>query len=95
MRLEISPLAAMDARKIARHIAKDKPLAASHWVDSIESEYLAILESPLAFPLIPLLQSGFRKRNVGRYIIFFRVQGDLVRIERVLHGMRDLTTLLK
>lgn len=95
MRLEIAPLAAMDVRKIAKHIAKDKPLAASRWVDTIEGEFLLILKFPLAFPLTHLSSSGFRKRNVGEYIIFFRAQGDLVRIERVLHGMRDLPALLK
>lgn len=90
MRLEISPLAAMDVRKIAKYIAKDKPLAAMRWVDTIESEFRVILKTPLAFPLTLLSPSGFRKRNVGQYIIFFRTQGDVVRIERVMNGMRDL-----
>jgi plasmid stabilization system protein ParE len=30
---------------------------------------------------------------IGRYVIFFRVLGDVVRIERVLHGARDLLTM--
>ncbi|AFL90330.1 plasmid stabilization system protein [Terriglobus roseus DSM 18391] len=95
MRLEISPLAVLDVRRIAKNIAKDKPLAAMRWVDMIESEFLVILNSPLAFPLTHLSPSGFRKRNVGQYIIFFRALGDVVRIERVMHGMRDLPAHVK
>jgi plasmid stabilization system protein ParE len=31
---------------------------------------------------------------MGRYVIFFRVLGDAVRIERVLRGARDLLTMI-
>jgi plasmid stabilization system protein ParE len=31
---------------------------------------------------------------MGRYVIFFRVLGDVVRIERVLHGARNLRAIL-
>jgi toxin ParE1/3/4 len=34
-----------------------------------------------------------RMAPIGRYVIFFRVLGDVVRIERVLHGARDLLTM--
>lgn len=41
------------------------------------------------------LAKNARKRTVSPYLILFRTQGDTVRIERVLHGMRDLPRLLK
>jgi plasmid stabilization system protein ParE len=31
---------------------------------------------------------------MGRYVIFFRVLDDTVRIERVLHGARNLPVVL-
>ena len=30
---------------------------------------------------------------MGRYVVFFSVLGDMVRIERVLHGACDLSAL--
>jgi hypothetical protein len=32
---------------------------------------------------------------VGRYVILFRVVGEIVRIERVVYGGRDLLALLE
>jgi plasmid stabilization system protein ParE len=31
---------------------------------------------------------------LGRYVIFFRVLDDVVRIERVLHGARNLPVVM-
>ena len=38
---------------------------------------------------------GLRAAPIDRYVIYFRVDGTRVRIERVLHGARDLKTLFK
>ena len=32
---------------------------------------------------------------MGHYVIFFRVLGDAVRIERVLHGARDIPAVFE
>ena len=95
MQLEVSPQAARDVKKIAKYIAKDKPLAALRWAERIENEFVTILKSPFSFPLAHLSRLGFRKCNVGQYVIFFRTLGDTVRIERVIHGMRDLPRHVK
>ena len=90
MRLEVAPEALADVKEIARHIARDKPGAASAWARRVQAEFLVIQRSPLIFLLAPDLRMGFRKARLGDYLIFFRTQGDIVRIERVIHGMRDL-----
>ena len=48
---------------------------------------------PLAYAAREDLAPGLRMAAMGRYVIFFRVLGDVVRIERVLHGARDLLAL--
>ncbi len=37
---------------------------------------------------------GLRRSVVKPYVVLYRTQGDVVRIERVLHGMRDLPSLI-
>ena len=90
MRLEVTLQALQDLKDTARHIAKDKRGAASAWTERIWVEFLVIQRSPLIFPAIPELHFGLRKARHGDYLILYRTQGDVVRIERVIHGMRDL-----
>lgn len=44
----------------------------------------------------PLLSGmrAIRVRGFADHLLFYRVDGDLLRIERVLHGARDLWALL-
>jgi toxin ParE1/3/4 len=41
------------------------------------------------------LAPGLRMAALGRYVIFFRVLDGQVRIERVLHGARNLPIVLE
>ena len=41
------------------------------------------------------LSPGLRMAALGRYVIFFRVLDGMVRIERVLHGARNLPVVLE
>jgi toxin ParE1/3/4 len=90
MRLEIAPRVMVDLEEIADFIARDKPGAAKAWVRKLAAEFAVIHRNPLIFPFAPEIGPGFRKALVGRYVLLFRTQGDVIRIERVLHGMRDL-----
>jgi toxin ParE1/3/4 len=40
------------------------------------------------------LAPGLRLAAIGRYVIFFRLIASAVRIERVLHGARNLPVVL-
>ena len=49
------------------------------------------------FPLVPplpLVTDEYRFLAVGSYIAFFRVVGDDIYIDRILHGHRDFAALL-
>ena len=51
---------------------------------------------PSSFPLVPRYErKGIRRRVHGAYQIFYRVDGELVHVIRVLHGARDYEALLK
>ena len=45
----------------------------------------------MAYPARPELGEGLRACIHQRYVIFFSASPELVRIERIIHGSRDIT----
>ena len=93
-RLVILPAARMDLIEIGDFIALDNPERAASFVTEIESRMIDVAERPCSFPARDELHKGLRSARHGRYLIFFVEAGDEVRIVRVLHGARDLPSLL-
>jgi toxin ParE1/3/4 len=56
----------------------------------VESDLDALL-----YRLRPELGDDARMALVGRYVILFRIVGEVVRIERVVYGGRDLLALFE
>ena len=52
-------------------------------------------QAPLSYSGREDLAAGLRMAALGHYVIFFRVSGEQVRIERVLHGARDLPSIIR
>ena len=90
MRLELSPCVERDLEAIADWIAQDNPPRAISFIREIRAEFRRIGEKPLLYQLRPEIGAEARLAVVGRYVILFRVVGELVRIERVVFGGRDL-----
>lgn len=95
-RLLISPRAAADLDEIGEFIARDNPARAASFVAELEAKCRTIASSPEGYPARPDLAEGVRMAVHGRYLLFFRALDDsgAVRIERVLHGARDLPGLV-
>lgn len=51
--------------------------------------------APLGYAGREDLAPGLRMAALGRYVVFFRVIDGEVRIERVLHGARNLPAVLE
>jgi toxin ParE1/3/4 len=94
MQLEVAPRALDDLKKIARYIQIDKSGAAVRFVERIWREFDVIAIHPMIFPAADGDRAGFRLGRVGQYMILFRVTTVTVRIERVVHGRRDLRNQL-
>ncbi|MEO5331554.1 MAG: type II toxin-antitoxin system RelE/ParE family toxin [Magnetococcus sp. YQC-5] len=90
-----SPASLQDLIDIGDYIAKDNRANARRFVDKLIEQCQRIEKSPLAYPRRENLVPGLRMASMGHYAIFFRVLGDVVRIERVLHGARDMTRLFE
>jgi plasmid stabilization system protein ParE len=64
---------------------------------SIENAIFALREFPARYTLVsePMFaQRGYRKAEVGGYLIFYRISGNAIEIMRVLHGAQDYFRLL-
>lgn len=90
MQLELSPFVESDLDDIADSIAKDNPRRAVTFLLDIRAKFRDIRQNPLLYQLRPDIGDEARLAVVSSYAILFHVVGDVVRIERVAYGGRDL-----
>ncbi|ACV36211.1 type II toxin-antitoxin system RelE/ParE family toxin [Accumulibacter sp.] len=90
-----SPKSRQDILDIGDYIAKDSPANARRFVGQLIEQCQRIGNAPLAYTGREELAPGLRMAPMGRYVVFFRVLDDMVRIERVLHGARDLPAIFR
>jgi toxin ParE1/3/4 len=91
MRCEISPQAEIDLQEIGDYIARDNPQRAASFVGELLAHSQRIAEHPEAYPARPELSEGLRFCAHHRYVIFFTASPERVRLERIIHGSRDIT----
>ncbi|MRR51583.1 MAG: type II toxin-antitoxin system RelE/ParE family toxin [Rhodocyclaceae bacterium] len=90
-----SPRSRQDLIEIGDYIAKDSRINARRFVTKLMDQcQRRIGRSPLGYASRDDLAPGLRIAALDRYVIFFRVVDDAVRIERVLHGARNLPAVL-
>ena len=95
-RLLLSPRAAADLEEIGDYIARENPARAASFVAELEAKCRAVAETPELYPARADLAPGLRMAVHGRYLVLYRALPDqkAVRIERVLHGARNLPRLI-
>jgi toxin ParE1/3/4 len=94
VRIEFSRSVEGDLDAIADYIAQDNPQRAVTFIRDIRQKIHRIGEQPLLYQLRPEIGDSAPLAVVGRYVILFRILEDVVRIERVVYGGRDLPPLL-
>lgn len=95
MRLRLSPHVPGDLEEIAEFIANDSPRHALRILRLLRARMKEIAKQPALYRLRPELGSDARLAAVGQYVILFRIRQNGVRIERVVHGSRDLLPLFE
>ncbi len=95
MRLRLSPFVPGDLEEIAIYIAQDSPRHALRVIRLLRAKMVEIAKDPLLYRLRPELGVHARLAVVGSYVILFRIRDHTVRVERVVHGMRDLPATLR
>lgn len=93
MKLMFSPKAVEDLKEIGDYIARDNPERALSFVDDIEPHRCRVAEAPITFPARENIAPGLRMAVHGKSLILYGIQSDAVRVERIVHGARQLTDL--
>lgn len=93
MKIIFSPRATEDIEEIGDYIFSDNPKAAVKFVSDLRSRCDALINAPHGGMLRPELGQATRSVPFGRYVIFYTTQTDEIRIERVLHGARDIPSV--
>lgn len=93
-RVTFSPKSRQDLLEIGDHIAKDSRADARRFVAKLMAQCQRIGAFPVAYGGREDLAPGLRRAALGSYVILFRQMDDAVRIERVLHGARNLPVAL-
>ena len=89
-RLSFSPEAEADLLDIATYIAADDPRRALSFAEELEARCAALQDYPHRGRPRPELAPDLRSVPHGRYVIFYTPRGDTLRVERILHGARDV-----
>jgi plasmid stabilization system protein ParE len=95
MRLRLSPHVPGDLEEIADYIAQDSPRQAVRLLHELHSRMKEIAKQPMLYQLRPEIGEGARLAVMGPYVILFRIRSNAVRIERVVHGSRNLLHILE
>jgi plasmid stabilization system protein ParE len=84
-----------DLEQIGDWIARDNPMRAVTFVQTLRAKCLGLGDVPLGFPLVPRYErSGVRRRPFRDYLIFYLVNGDSVEVLHVLHAAQDYERIL-
>ncbi|MDO8051976.1 type II toxin-antitoxin system RelE/ParE family toxin [Janthinobacterium sp. SUN211] len=62
---------------------------ASHYLDSMTAAFGDLARAPEAAPGCEQIRPGYRRRKVGKHMIYFRVTPYGIAIVRILHDRMD------
>lgn len=100
-RLRILPAADTDIDEAAAYIASDSLDQALRLYDSVDATFRLLREHPERWPVYkldhPRLQGVRRCWVAGfpNFLVFYRMEGSVVEVIRVLHGARDIPAMLR
>lgn len=93
-KVRFQPAAEADLDDIWLTIGLNSPAAADRTVDAIYNRSMQLVDFPELGPERPEIADGLRSLVQGHYLILYRIAETSVEIVRVIHGARDLNTLL-
>jgi len=94
VRYRLSIAAKRDLAGIWEYIARDSESSADAFVDRLKGRCEMLGRNPHAGRERDDLQSGLRGFPYGEYVILYRAIKTGVRIVRVIHGRRDIASLI-
>ncbi len=93
-RFRIARQADADLDEIANYIADRNPSAAIREIERLFDKFTLLATQPLMGQSCDELRPHLRCLPAGSYIIFYVPLDDGIEVERVIHGSRDIESLL-
>lgn len=93
MRIIFAPAARADLKEIGDYIASDNRTAAKRMIAELHERAARLSDAPRLGRSRPELQASLRSVAFRSYVIFYRVEDKTVRIERIIHGARDIDAI--
>jgi toxin ParE1/3/4 len=90
----LTPKAQADLDAIWDTIAANNPGAADRMIDAILKRARSLAQFPLTGRARDDIRPGLRSSAVKPYVILFRPADDSIQVLRVLHGARDIPTVM-
>lgn len=82
----LAPAAERDLENIWRYTRQEwGPEQADRYVDLLVAVFGRLAEAPKSAPACEHIRVGYRRRHVGRHMIYFRITDYGIAIIRVLH----------
>ena len=86
----LSPAAERDLVGIWRYTRREWGLQqADRYTDLLTEAFRVLAESPQSAPACDHIRQGYRRRNIERHMIYFRITDYGIAIIRVLHERMD------
>ncbi len=93
MKARISDRAKIDILDIHDYIAAGSKRYAKETLAKFTAKFMIIRSHPLSGTPCDELSKGLRSYPVGSYIIFYRVEDEIV-IERIIHSSKDIDSIM-
>ena len=94
MELIFDRRAEFDLEEIGDYIAKDNPARAVSFIREVREHCERLMRFPETSPRRPEFGPDVRLSVFRRYLIFYIVDADVLRIRRVIHGARNLPDIV-
>ena len=99
MKIRVTPAAFKDLKEIKNYIENElsNPIAARNIVNRIIRDYSCLEISPYMGPSLSTkvpFNTDYRYIVSGNYLIFYKVDDELVSIYRILYGRRDYMKII-
>ena len=94
MSYRLSPLSVRDLDEIGSYVGDRSVRAAIRLIDAFQRQFELLSERPRIGRARPDLRPELRSWPHGSYIVLYRVIEGGVEIVRVVHGARDLVSVL-
>jgi toxin ParE1/3/4 len=95
LKYRLTRQARSEVLQIWNYIATGSEEAADDFLDLLKQHFQLLGRTPHAGRAREELHAGYRSFPVGEYLIFYRVGDKVVEIMHVLHGRRNLKSLLE